>query len=69
MTVKITETEGQPLPKWKVGLRIWRTDGMWRLRFYQPWQKRVKFAQVESKNFLVALYMLGIALKWWEHKS
>lgn len=61
-----TITDGRPVPRWKIGPRIWRVNGEWRLRLYRPWNNK-RLIEVQSTNFLVALDILGIAAGWWEN--
>lgn len=55
----------KPIPKWKLGLWIWRVEDMWRLRLYRPWSKS-PLVEVMSEEILWALYCLGIGARWWK---
>jgi hypothetical protein len=59
------EFETSAVPKWKIGLWIWREEGEWRLRLYRPW-KHERLIEVQSKHFPTALYVLGVGARWWE---
>lgn len=69
--MKMTENwsiqESTAPARWKVGLYLWRDEGEWRFRLYRPWN-RTKLIEVQSKDFLVALYILGISAEWWKDK-
>lgn len=60
-------TEGEPIPKWKVGIYGWKKDGEWRLRLYRPWRKE-RLIEVQCAEFIWALYCLGIGAGWWKEK-
>lgn len=60
-----TITESTAPPRWKVGLYIWRVDKEWRIRLYRPW-RRNRIIEIQSTDFIWALYILGIGAGWWE---
>lgn len=60
-----TYTETTAIPRWKIGLWIWRDEGEWRLRLYRPW-RRHRMVEIQCKDFPWALYLLGGAAGWWK---
>ena len=60
-------SETDPIPRWKVGPRIWRVNNQWRIRLYRPWKVR-KLIEVQSDHFLLSLYILGIGAGWWKNR-
>lgn len=60
-----TITDGRPVPRWKIGPRIWRANGEWRLKLYRPWSNK-RLIEVQSTKFLWNVYILGLAAGWWK---
>lgn len=56
---------GPKIPRWKIGLYIWRKNNEWRLRLFRPW-RRTRMIEVQSADFLTTLYCLGIGAGWWK---
>jgi hypothetical protein len=54
-----------PPPKWKIGPRVWRVDGEWRIRLYRPWSDK-RLIEIQSPKLLWNVYILGIAAGWWK---
>jgi hypothetical protein len=60
---KVSDIE--PIARWKVGPRIWRVNNEWRLRIYRPWNRN-RLIEVQTKSFLLAVYILGVGAGWWK---
>lgn len=61
----ITEREHLAVSRWRVGPRVWRVGGEWRLRLYRPWHRR-RLVEAQSKSFPLTLYTLGVGAGWWK---